>query len=322
MRHGIWVFCEPMTAGIHGVSYELIGKARELDTTLNQGVTAVLLGSAVEKYAAYLCACGADQVLLVDSPALEMPEEMRYAQELSFLIQRETPSIVLIGATSFGRSLAPRIAARLGAGLTADCTKLEIDPDSDLLLQTRPAFGGNLLATIACPTARPQMATVRPKVFPCPAPSDNRPCRIVRAEPLGMPSPIQILEIIEGEQKVNIAECDVLVSVGQGIGGAQNIALAEALASKLNGALAASRPMVDAGLIPYARQVGQTGKAVAPKIYLALGISGAIQHLAGISAGTLIAVNTDSDAPIFEHADFGLTMDCGEFLTEMLSALE
>ena len=211
----------------------------------------------------------------------------------------------------FGRSLAPRLAARLGTGLTADCTQLEIDRETGLLLQTRPAFGGNLLATILCPEARPQMATVRPKVFPMPAADRTRPVRVTRRPGVAAPSPVELLDLLRGEVGVNLADYDVLVCVGQGIGGAENIARAETLVKKLGGTLAATRPMVDAGVLPYARQVGQTGKSVAPKLYLALGVSGAIQHLAGVNAEVLAAVNADPEAPIFAHADYGVVQDCG-----------
>ena len=315
---GIWVFCEWSLAGVRGVSHELIGEAKRL----GGDATAVLIGNDVEKYAEELAASGADRVLLVEGGELDPPEELRHAAELARLIRKYAPEIVLIGATAFGRNFAPRAAAKLRTGLTADCTRLDIDPGTGLLLQTRPAFGGNLLATITCPDARPQMATVRPKVFPRPIPDPARPAVVVREAPGAEASPVRILERIAGEKSLNIGDFDVLVSVGMGIGGAKNIALAEKLAERLNGALSASRPVVDAGLAPYFRQVGQTGKAVSPKLYLALGISGAIQHMAGVGAETLVAGNTDPDAPIFQHADYGMRMDCGRFLEEVLEKID
>ena len=257
----------------------------------------------------------------MEDAALDAPEEMRYTEEICALAREFSPDVFLLGGTMFGRSLAPRVAARLSTGLTADCTHLEIDKETGLLLQTRPAFGGNLFATILCPEARPQMATVRPKVFPLPAADRARPVRVERRKAVSKPSVVELLSLRGGEAGVNLADYDVLVCVGQGIGGAENIARAEALAEKLGGTLAASRPMVDAGILPYARQVGQTGKSVAPKLYLALGVSGAIQHLAGVNAEVLAAVNTDPEAPIFEHADYGIVQDCGAFLEEALAAL-
>ena len=319
MRNGIWVLCENAPEGVRGVSYELLGEAARLARGAGLSVTAVTLGT--NRPAAEMCARGADEVLLVEDEALNEPEEMRYAQEICALVEKYKPSVLLLGGTMFGRSLAPRIAARLQTGLTADCTQLEINPETGLLEQTRPAFGGNLFATILCPEARPQMATVRPKVFPLPAADASRPVRVAREAPVSQASPVVLLGRRASEDGVNLADYDVLVCVGQGIGGAENIARAQKLAEKLGGTLAATRPMVDAGVLPYARQVGQTGKAVAPKLYLALGVSGAIQHRAGVNADVLAAVNTDPDAPIFEHADYGVLQDCGAFLDEALAAL-
>ena len=315
----IWVFCENGPQGVREVSYELLGAAARLAKDAGTRVIAVALGAGtpVEE----MCARGADEVLLVEDAALDAPEEMRYTEEICALAREFSPDIFLLGGTMFGRSLAPRVAARLSTGLTADCTQLEIDKETGLLLQTRPAFGGNLFATILCPEARPQMATVRPKVFPMPEADRTRPVRVERRRAVSKPSMVELLSLRGGEAGVNLADYDVLVCVGQGIGGAENIARAEKLAEKLGGTLAASRPMVDAGILPYARQVGQTGKSVAPKLYLALGVSGAIQHLAGVNAEVLAAVNTDPEAPIFEHADYGIVQDCGAFLEEALAAL-
>ena len=318
-KNGIWVFCENGLQGVREVSYELLGAAARLAKDAGTRVVAVALGAGVP--VEELCARGADEVLLVEDAALDAPEEMRYTEEICALAREYAPDIFLLGGTMFGRSLAPRVAARLRTGLTADCTQLEIDQETGLLLQTRPAFGGNLFATILCPEARPQMATVRPKVFPMPEADRTRPVRVVRRGAVSRPSMVELLSLRGGAAGVNLADYDVLVCVGQGIGGAENIARAEKLAEKLGGTLAASRPMVDAGILPYARQVGQTGKSVAPKLYLALGVSGAIQHLAGVNAEALAAVNTDPEAPIFEHADYGIVQDCGAFLEEALAAL-
>lgn len=320
MAKEIWVYCE--SGKNSRVGRELLGHATCLAKIQGSTVVAVLLGHGVESQAAELCAAGADTLRLMDHPALAWPEEWRYAQELCILVEREQPDIFLFGGTSFGRSLAPRVAAKVGTGLTADCTRLDIDAQSGLLRQTRPALGGNLLATILCPKLRPQMATVRPRVFPCPKPDYARSCRVIREVPQGSPSPVRLLERIAGDTAVNIADYEVLVALGQGVASQEHRAMARTLAEELGGTLAATRPLVDAGLMPYARQVGQTGKTVAPKLYLALGISGAIQHLAGVAAEKMVAVNIDPDAPIFACATYGLVMDCGRFLEEAIELVK
>lgn len=317
---GIWVFCERQNGEILSVAFELVGEAARLGAKAGMTVTAVALGDIGGGAAKALSASGADNVLIVPDAALTWPEEMRYADELSHLIDRYQPSILLFGATSFGRSLAPRVAARQRTGLTADCTHLDID-ENGKLHQTRPAFGGNLLATILCPETFPQMASVRPKVFPRPVPDFSRPCRVQTERAHGQVSKIRLLERVDAEAGINIAAFDTLIAVGHGIGGQANIARAQTLAELLGGALAASRALVDAGLLPYAHQVGQTGKAVAPKLYLALGISGAIQHMAGVHAEKIIAVNVDPDAPIIESADYALQMNVDDFLTEAIEFL-
>jgi len=318
---GVWVYCEQSGPAVRPVSLELLGQAARLAGRMGRAVTAVLIGGDVKGLAARLAAYGADIALCVQDDALAFPDELRYADELAALAAAYRPDALLLGATAFGRSLAPRLAARLGTGLTADCTALEIDPESGLLLQTRPAFGGNLMATIVCPAGRPQMATVRPRVFAAPRPDASRACEVIVGRPVSRESPVELIERIASDSELGIGEADVLVSVGQGIGGAANIELAEALARRLHGALSASRPMVDSGLVPYARQVGQTGKTVAPRLYIALGISGAVQHMAGVAARTIAAVNTDPDAPIFRYAHYAVRCDCGAFLREMLEKL-
>ena len=313
---GLWVYCERGREGIRPVAFELLGQAARLARAMNSAVTAVLVGGAAE--AAALGRYGADAALCVDCDCLD---ELAQTDELAALVTKYQPEALLIGATAFGRSLAPRLAARLNTGLTADCTGLTIDPDTGLLLQTRPAFGGNLMATIVCPDRRPQMATVRPKVFPAPLPDETRLCPVVVERPVSSGGAVELIQRIAAGSEINIGDADVLVSVGQGIGGAENIALAEALAKRLGGTLSASRPLVDAGVLPYARQVGQTGKTVSPRLYIALGISGAIQHMAGVAAQTIVAVNTDPDAPIFQYAHYAVRCDCGAFLREALEAL-
>ncbi|GHU75097.1 electron transfer flavoprotein subunit alpha [Clostridia bacterium] len=321
--NGIWVFCEMTDSGPRGVVYELIGEAARLNAAFGLGgVTAVMMCGTTDRLARELCAVGADHVLAAEATVSRGPtDEQGCAIELAALAGQFKPEIILVGATAFGRSMAPRAAARMRTGLTADCTRLDIDPNSGLLLQTRPAFGGNLLATIICPTARSQMATVRPKVFPHPMLDYSRPVSVQSTKLSGYVSPIKVIEQLTSATSININDYDILVAVGQGICGARNIALAQTLAERLGGTFAASRPVVDAGLIPYARQVGQTGKSVAPKLYIALGISGAIQHMAAVSAETLVAVNTDSSADIFGYADYGLVMDCEAFLTQCLDYL-
>ena len=317
---GIWVFCERYAHGIRPVAFELLGRAASLDAELHSGVTAVLVGGNADD-APRLAACGADTVLLAGTTDPERPDELEHTDILAELIRKYRPAILLLGATAFGRSLAPRLAARLGTGLTADCTGLAIDPDTGLLRQTRPAFGGNLMATIVCPDRRPQMATVRPKVFPRPVPDAARAWNLIDETATSGTRAFEWLERLPSLRDADIGDADVLVAVGQGIGGAENIALAAKLAEKLGGAVASSRPLVDSGVMPYPCQVGQTGKTVTPKLYIALGISGAIQHMAGVSAGTLVAVNTDPDAPIFSSADIVIRCDCGAFLRSILSLL-
>ena len=319
---GLWVFCEEHEGGVRETAFELTGEAARLAPDMSAQVIAAYVGARPESGAfEALCESGADAVLAVCDESLKSADALTLTGELEALIRKYKPAALLLGATALGRSLAPRLAARLNTGLTADCTFLAIDPETKLLMQTRPAFGGHLMATIVCPDARPQMATVRPRVFPQPARKTERPCRIIFEQPCGAQSPLKLIERIAREKGADIGAADILVSVGQGIGGAENIALAEKLAERLGGALSSSRPLVDAEIMPYARQVGQTGKTVAPKIYIALGISGAMQHMAGVAAKTVVAVNTDPDAPIFDYARYGIIADCGDFLRAMLERL-
>ena len=317
---GLWVFCEPAPGGVHPVAFELLGQASLLSADLHCSVTAVLPGEN-GTLAPKLAAAGADAVLLAGGTDPLQPDELQYTTLLAGLVRKYDPAVILFGATAFGRSLAPRLAARLGTGLTADCTALSVDPETGLLLQTRPAFGGNLMATIVCPGKRPQMATVRPKVFPSPVPDLKRPWQLITESCTAGPRAFEWLEKIASAEDSDIGEADILVAVGQGIGSAENIALAEKLARKLHGSLASSRPLVDNGIMPYPRQVGQTGKTVSPRLYLALGISGAIQHMAGVAARKLVAVNTDPDAPICGYADIVIPCDCGTFLRAVLDLL-
>lgn len=317
---GIWIFCEPAAGGVHPVDCELLGQAASLASDLHCSVTAILPGENSDSAPA-LAAAGADTVMLVRNVDPLPPDELQFTNVLAGLVRKYRPVIFLFGATAFGRSLAPRLAARLGTGLTADCTALSVDPKTGLLLQTRPAFGGNLMATIVCPENRPQMATVRPKVFPAPVPDQSRSPVLIVEDGVKEPRACEWLELITASEGPDIGEADILISVGQGIGSAENIALAEKLAQRLHGAVSSSRPLVDNGIMPYPLQVGQTGKTVSPKLYIALGISGAIQHMAGVSARTVVAVNTDPDAPICGYADVVIQCDCGIFLRAMLDLL-
>lgn len=322
---GVWVFCEQRWGELVSVGPELLGKGRELADKRGAELTAVLIGHGIESLAGQLIAQGADKVLVVDDPALEHFTDDAYGQVLAGLIQERKPEIVLTGATSVGRSFIPRVATTIGTGLTADCTELSIDAESGLLHQTRPAFGGNIMATIICPNHRPQMATVRPKVM---RPLKADPGRTGEIISLGLPGGFtaltQVVESIEEtSQSARLAEADIVVCAGRGIREAANLKLVEELADLLGGALAATRGVVDAEWIPYAHQVGQTGRTIAPRLYIAVGVSGAVQHVAGIQgAEVIVAINNDPQAPIFDVADYGLIGDLFEVVPAMISRLK
>ena len=316
------MFGEQKDAEISNVALELLGEGRKLADQLNVKLAAVLMGSNVEPAARKLISYGADEVYLVEHPSLKNFNDESYADIFVQLISRYKPEIVLLGATTYGRSLAPRVASRLNTGLTADCTKLEIDPQKRLLLQTRPAFGGNLMATIICPNHRPQMSTVRPKVMKALEQDLSRTGEIIRPE-IMIPEDtrVKVTDIVTTLcEKVNLTEADIIISGGRGVGDPKNFALLEELANVLGGAVGASRASVDAGWIDYSHQVGQTGKTVGPKVYFACGISGAVQHLAGMSSSdTIIAINKNPDAPIFKVATFGIVGDLLEVLPALTS---
>jgi electron transfer flavoprotein alpha subunit len=324
---GVWVVAEQRDGEIHGVSYELLGKGRELADARGSKLSAVLMGHELGDAARSLVEHGADRVHVVDDPSLGDYLDEPYANTVAALITRHRPEIVLTGATSVGRSLIPRVAIQVRTGLTADCTGLAIDDEEGLLLQTRPAFGGNIMATIVCPRHRPQMATVRHKVMKALDPDASRKGEIVseEIEPALLRTSTEFVEFVRDlTQTVNIAEADVIVSGGRGLGGPENFEMLQGLADVLGGAVGASRAAVDAGWIPYSHQVGQTGKTVQPKLYVACGISGAVQHLAGMqSSRTIVAINRDPDAPIFKVATYGIVGDVKEvvpLLTKKLSA--
>ncbi len=319
---GVWVFAEQRGGEIQSVVFELLGAGRMLATARGCELAAVLIGSGVEEKAGVLFRRGADKVYLADHPGLRDYRDEPYARLLTRMIREYKPEIVLTGATSIGRSLIPRTAVQVPTGLTADCTGLEIDPSTGLLLQTRPAFGGNIMATIKCEHHRPQMATVRHKVME-EAPEDpSRPAGSLVRVPVtdaDLASRTTVLETVkELEETVNIVEADVIVAGGRGVKGPEHFAMLGELAKTLGGAVGASRAAVDAGWVPYSHQVGQTGKTVKPKIYFACGISGAIQHLVGMSSSDIIvAINKNPDAPIFNVATYGLVGDLFEIVPEL-----
>lgn len=313
---GVWVFAEQHELEIAPVVYELLGKGRELADQRETSLTAVLMGTEVRELTESLIASGADRVIVVDHPALRYFSDLHYAHAFSQLIEKYRPEIILAGATNTGRSFIPRVAVKVKTGLTADCTGLAIDDETGNLLQTRPAFGGNIMATILTPDHRPQMATVRHKVM-TPLEQDNSRSGTVIDEDVDFPEyDVKFLERVhDSEQTVNITEADFVISGGRGLKDPKNFEILRELAAHLDGALGASRAAVDAGWVPYPHQVGQTGKTIKPKVYIACGISGAIQHLAGMqSSDYIIAINKDSDAPIFKVADFGIVGDLFEIL--------
>jgi len=309
----VWVFVEIEGAHIHPVVWELLGEGRRLADALGERLCAVLLGNQVRGLADRLVAGGADRVLVVDRPTLACFQDEPFAAVLAELVNRHRPAILLCGATNVGRSLIPRVAILTGAGLTADCTALAIDPQTRHLLQTRPAFGGNILATIECPVARPQMATVRPKVMQPLAVDLARSGEVQVEEVAAAMLAARAMRIgytPEASGTASIAEADIIVAGGRGMQKAENFQLLEKLAHVLGAGLGATRAVVDAGWMPYSRQIGQTGQTVCPRLYIACGISGQIQHLAGMSSSEIIvAINKDPEAPIFKTATYGIVGD-------------
>jgi len=311
-HHGVWVFAEQRGGKLKSVGYELLSKGRQLADTLETELCAICFGQDITEVE-QLIAYGADKVYLMDNPALANNQDDLYTKGLVELIQKYKPEIVVAGATSLGRSFIPRVAAILKTGLTADCTELEIDPETKLLLQTRPTFGGNIMATIICQAKRPQMSTVRPRVFKKNAPDKRRKGQIIKVDfdKEGITSRTKLLSFIEDiTEAVKLEDANIIVSGGRGLGKAENFGLIEELAKVVGAALGSSRPPVDDGWISYPHQVGQTGKTVCPKLYIACGISGAVQHLAGMQTSDIIvAINDDPHAPIFEVATYGIVGD-------------
>lgn len=326
MSKNVYVFTEQRDGEIQKVGIELIGKARELADALSQEVVAVLLGSGIKEKAEVLIKHGADKVIVVDDPMLAEYVTEPYTKAIYEVIKAEEPEIMLYGASSIGRDLAPRVSARVHTGLTADCTGLEIDEETKLLRMTRPAFGGNIMATILCADFRPQMATVRPGVMKALAEDATRTGEI-KEFPVTFTDAdmnVKIREVVKAEHKaVDITEAKRLVSGGRGIGNAEGFAMIKELAEALDGEVASSRACVDAGWIAKDEQVGQTGKTVRPELYVACGISGAIQHVAGMeSADYIVAINKDETAPIFEVADLGIVGDLKVIVPKLAEAIK
>ncbi len=326
---GILVFIEQRDNEVQKVSMELLGKGRELADTLGVKVTAAVLGYGIENLSDSLIAHGADRVVMVDHELLKLYVTEPYTKALYSVVQEEKPEIVLFGATSIGRDLAPKVSARVHTGLTADCTSLDIEEETRNLLMTRPAFGGNIMATIICPDFRPQMSTVRPGVMQKLAADHSRVGEVIKHDANLVPSDmnIEVLEYVkETKAKANIEEAGILISAGRGVGSKENIAPLYDLSEVVGGLVSGSRAVIDSGWLDKDRQVGQTGKTVRPEVYFACGISGAIQHIAGMEESELIiAINKNPEAPIFEVADLGIVGDVAKvvpLVTELVKKVK
>uniref|UniRef100_UPI004029EB8F electron transfer flavoprotein subunit alpha/FixB family protein n=1 Tax=Eubacterium sp. TaxID=142586 RepID=UPI004029EB8F len=334
---GVYIYAQQVDNEISPIAYELLGKAKDLAADLDTQVTAVLLGSNVKSLADSLAQYGADRVIVVDNPVLDTYRTEPYTQALAAVINEYKPEIMLVGATAIGRDLGPRVSARVGTGLTADCTVLEIgdfplnplpnrEQKHNQLLMTRPAFGGNTIATIACPDNRPQMATVRPGVMQKIEPIADAKAEVIEFNPELEENNcyVEILDIVkEVSTAVDIQEAKILVSGGRGVGSKENFKLLEDLAEALGGTVSCSRAVVDNGWLPKDLQVGQTGKTVRPNVYFAIGISGAIQHTAGMEeSDVIIAINKDESAPIFDVADYSIVGDLNKIVPLLTEAIK
>ncbi len=323
---GVCIVAEQKKGVIQPVTYELLGKGKELADRLDVQLSSILIGEDMKDKTDELIHRGADRVYLIDSPKLAHYQDEPYTNIIIELIKEYKPEIVLCGATSIGRSLISRVAVRLKTGLTADCTGLDIDEEKRLLLQTRPAFGGNIMATIMCPNHRPQMATVRHKVMKEAEVDTKRKGEVIKKDYPDklLQSRTKTIDVVEEEkEKVNLSEADFIVSGGRGLGCPENFSVIQKLADTLGAAVGASRAAVDANWISYSHQVGQTGKTVCPKIYIACGISGQIQHLAGMSSSdVIIAINKDADAPIFKVATYGIVGDLFEIVPALAKKIK
>ena len=334
---GVFVFAQQVDNKVSGIALELIGEGKRLAEKLSTEVTAVLVGSGVKDLADELAAYGADRVILVDDPELKEYRTEPYAHALASVVEKYKPEILLVGATAIGRDLGPRVSARIHTGLTADCTSLEIgdfpinpipgrEQKHNQLLMTRPAFGGNTIATIACPDNRPQMATVRPGVMQKLDRVAGKKAEVIEYNPGFTPNNkyVEILEISKAVSDIkDIMDAKILVSGGRGVGSAENFKLLDDLAEVLGGQVSCSRAVVDSGWKPKELQVGQTGKTVRPQVYFAIGISGAIQHVAGMEeSDIIIAINKDEDAPIFDVADYGVVGDLNKIVPALTEAIK
>ncbi|MBC8059230.1 MAG: electron transfer flavoprotein subunit alpha/FixB family protein [Clostridiaceae bacterium] len=325
---GVWVFAEQRQGELQKVALELLGKGREISDKLGVELTAVLLGSKIDNLANELIAFGADKVIYADSELLAHYSTDGYSKVIIDLVEERKPEVIFIGASFIGRDLGPRISAKLGTGLTADCTGLDIDPENNNLLMTRPAFGGNLMATIVCGKHRPQMSTVRPGVFEKLAKDETKISseKIEKLTPVLQASDIRtkVLEIVKhAKEVVDIGEADVIISGGRGVGSKEGFAILQELADVLDGTIAGSRASIEYGWIDKALQVGQTGKTVRPQLYIAVGISGAIQHLAGMQdSDFIIAINKDAGAAIMKVADLALVGDYTKIVPELIAQLK
>ena len=335
---GVYVFAQQVDNEVSGIALELIGKGKDLAKDLDTDVTAVLIGSDVKGLVDVLAEYGADKVIVVDDPELKEYRTEPYAHALASVINEFKPDIMLVGATAIGRDLGPRVSARVHTGLTADCTQLDIgdfpmvaipgkEQKHNQLLMTRPAFGGNTIATIACPDFRPQMATVRPGVMQKAERVAGAKAEVIEFNPGFTPDNkyVEILEVVKAVSDVaDIMDAKILVSGGRGVGSPENFKMLEDLADALGGTVSCSRAVVDSGWKPRDLQVGQTGKTVRPQVYFAIGISGAIQHVAGMEESDIIvAINKDENAPIFDVADYGIVGDLNKIvpaLTEQIKA--
>ena len=334
---GVYVFAQQVDNELSGIAFELLGKAKELAADLSTDVTAVLIGSGVKGLVDQLAEYGADKVIVVDDPELKEYRTEPYAHALASVINEYKPEIVLVGATAIGRDLGPRVSARVATGLTADCTVLEIgdfpinpvpnqEQKHNQLLMTRPAFGGNTIATIACPDNRPQMATVRPGVMQKIDPIAGAKAEVIEYNPGFTPNNkyVEILDVVkELSDTVDIMDAKILVSGGRGVGSAENFKILQDLADVIGGTVSCSRAVVDNGWLPKELQVGQTGKTVRPNVYFAMGISGAIQHTAGMEESDIIvAINKDETAPIFDVADYGIVGDLNKIVPKLTEELK
>ena len=334
---GVFTFAQQVDGELSSIAFELIGKGKELANDLGTDVTSVLIGSNVRALADQLAEYGADHVIVVDDPALETYRTEPYAQALAGVINKFKPEIMLVGATAIGRDLGPTVSARVATGLTADCTALEIgdfpinavagqEQKHNQLLMTRPAFGGNTIATIACPDNRPQMATVRPGVMVKLAPNKGAKADVIdfKADLKENNKYVEILNVVKSvAETVDIMDAKILVSGGRGVGSAENFKILDDLAAAIGGTVSCSRAVVDNGWKPKDLQVGQTGKTVRPNVYFAIGISGAIQHVAGMEeSDIIIAINKDETAPIFEVADYGIVGDLNKIVPMLTEAIK